>query len=88
MAGLGTAHLLQENCVVTLEGLEDIMVAAQGAKAVHSCIAMTATALTADGQSLCCVLRCVRLESYRQAASQDGRHTPHDKYPSRDTRNM
>ena len=61
--GIDTTHLLQQDSVVTLKGLKDVMVTAQGSKAIHSCIAMATTALAADGQRLRCVLCCVRLQA-------------------------
>ena len=57
------AHLLQQHCVVSLEGLEDVVVTAQRPKPVDCCIAMPATALTAYGQCLSCELCCVRLQA-------------------------
>ena len=55
-------HLLKEHSVVSLKGLEDVVVTTQRTKPVHSCIAMTTTTLTADGESLRCVLGGVCLQ--------------------------
>lgn len=60
------AHLLQQYGIVPLKCLENIVIAAQGSEAVHSGIAVAATALPADGQRLCCVLCCVRLQACKQ----------------------
>jgi hypothetical protein len=40
--------LLQKNRVVSFEGLEDVVVAAQLAEAIHSSVAVTPAALAAD----------------------------------------
>ena len=69
-ARMGQTYLLEQHSVVALKGLEDVMITAQGSKPVHSCIAVAATALTADGQRLCCVLRRVCLQACMQAAHQ------------------
>ena len=57
------AYLLQQHSVVSLKGLEDVMIAAQGSKPVHGGIAMPSTTLTADGQRLRCVLGGIRLQA-------------------------
>jgi len=57
------AYLLQQNSVVSLKGLEDVMVATQGSKPVHGSIAMPSTTLTANGQRLRCVLGGICLQA-------------------------
>ncbi len=57
------AYLLQQHSVVSLKGLEDVMVATQGSKSVHSSIAMPSTTLTANGQRLRCVLGGICLQA-------------------------
>lgn len=69
-AKIGFTYLLEQHSVVAFKGLEDVMITAQGSKPVHSCIAVATTALTADGQRLCCILRCVCLQACAQAAHQ------------------
>lgn len=56
-------YLLQQHRVVALKGLEDVMVAAPRPKAIHCCVPMTATALTADGQRVGCVASSVRFQA-------------------------
>lgn len=56
------SHLLQQDSVVSLEGLEDVMVAAQLAQAVDGCVAMAATALAAHREGIGSVGSRVRLE--------------------------
>lgn len=56
-------HLLQQHSVVAFKGLKDVMVTAQGPKAVYCCIAVAAAALTADGQCVGCVVGCVSLQA-------------------------
>jgi len=57
------AYLLQQHSVVSLKGLEDVMVATQGSKPVHGGIAMPSTTLTASGQRLRCVLGGICLQA-------------------------
>ncbi len=56
-------YLLEQHSVVSLKGLEDVVVAAQSSKPVDSCIAVASTALAADGERLCSVLGRVRLQA-------------------------
>ncbi len=57
------AYLLQQHSVVSLKGLEDVMVATQGSKPVHGGVAMPSATLTANGQRLRCVLGGICLQA-------------------------
>ncbi len=57
------AYLLQQHSVVSLKGLEDVMVATQGSKSVHGGVAMPSATLTANGQRLRCVLGGICLQA-------------------------
>lgn len=57
------AYLLQQHSVVSLKGLEDVMVTTQGSKPVHGSIAMPSTTLAANGQRLRGVLGGICLQA-------------------------
>lgn len=56
-------NLLQQDCVVALEGLEDVVVRAPGPQAVHRRIAVASAALAAHRQRRLRVVGGVRLEA-------------------------
>ena len=61
-------HLLQEHGVIPLEGLENVVVAAQSTQAVDGCVSVATTALPAYIQRHCCVRGGVRLQTWGESA--------------------
>jgi hypothetical protein len=59
---IAITHLLQQNSVVSLEGLEDVMVRPPGSHAVDSGIPVATAALTANRERVLRVIGCVCLE--------------------------
>ena len=61
-------HLLQKHGIIPLEGLENVVVAAQSTQAVDGCVSVASTALPAHIQRHCCVRGGVRLQTCGESA--------------------